>query len=261
MTADVLAELGRIEPAPAEHRSDAKVLIRNPLAGVEIALWDIAAREEGVPLHELLGGAVRTQVEFSEYFAYRPGREESPSDVAAFCARMVEEHDSPVFEGKVAVHPVEEDVRPRARGASRDRPGSRAAPRREHGLASRRRRERALALLEPFDIANVEEPVGSFAELAELRRSTAIPFSSHTPGRRLGRGARGARHDRARARLLWRHRGNAALDRRLRGGRRRLLVLQRRPRHRDRRVPAGRRRHQHISTARASRCCAGRRTT
>ena len=31
--------------------------------------------------------------------------------VAAFCARMVEEHDSPVFEGKVAVHPVEDDVR------------------------------------------------------------------------------------------------------------------------------------------------------
>ena len=41
--------------------------------------------------------------------------------------------------------------------------------------------QRALSLLEPFDIANVEEPVGSFAELAELRRSTAIPFSSHTP--------------------------------------------------------------------------------
>ena len=98
---DVLAELGRLEPPPVEHRGDAQVVISSPLAGVEIALWDIAAREAGVPLHELLGGAVRNEVRFSEYFAYRPGLEETPADVAAFCARMVEEHGSPVFEGKV----------------------------------------------------------------------------------------------------------------------------------------------------------------
>ena len=179
-TADALAELGRIEPAPVEHRGDAKVLVRNPLAGVEIALWDIAAREEDIPLHALLGGAVRTQVEFSEYFAYRPGHEESPAEVAAFCARMVEEHDSPVFEGKVAVHPVEEDVRlvREVRAAI----GSDRALRVDANMGWRlETAQHALALLEPFDISNVEEPVGSFAELTELRRSTAIPFSSHTP--------------------------------------------------------------------------------
>ena len=179
-TAEVLAELGRIEPAPVEHRSDAQVHIRNPLAGVEIALWDIAAREEGKPLHALLGGAVRTQVEFSEYFAYRPGCEDSASDVAAFCARMVEEHDSRVFEGKVAVHPLEDDVRlvREVRAAI----GPDRALRLDANMGWRlETAKRALALFERFDIANVEEPVGSFAELAKLRRSTAIPFSSHTP--------------------------------------------------------------------------------
>ena len=50
-TGEVLAELGRTELAPAEHRTDGKVLIRNPSAGVEIALWDVAAREAGVPLY------------------------------------------------------------------------------------------------------------------------------------------------------------------------------------------------------------------
>ena len=179
-TAELLAELGGVEPPPVVHRTDAKVLIRNPLAGVEIALWDIAAREQSVPLHELLGGAVRTQVEFSEYFAYRPGFEDSPADVAAFCARMVEEHDSPVFEGKVAVHPVEEDVG--LVRAVRAAIGPDRALRLDANMGWRlETARRALALLEPFDIANVEEPVGSFAELAELRRSTAIPFSSHTP--------------------------------------------------------------------------------
>jgi len=179
-TSDLLAKLGRRELDPPEHRSDAKVLVRNPLAGVEIALWDIASREAGVPLHELLGGAVRSRIEFSEYFAYRPGREESPTDVAAFCARMVEEHDSPVFEGKVAVHPVEEDVRlvREVRAAI----GADRTLRLDANMGWRLdTAKRALILLEPFDIANVEEPVGSFEELAELRSSSATPFSSHTP--------------------------------------------------------------------------------
>jgi len=179
-TADLLDELGRIERPPIEHRRDAKVLVCSPLAGVEIALWDIAALEAGVPLHVLLGGAVRTEIEFSEYFAYRPEHEESPADVAAFCAKMVEEHCSPVFEGKVAVHPVEQDVAlvREVRAAI----GPDRALRIDANMGWRlETARRALALLEPFDIANVEEPVGSFAELAELRRSTVIPFSSHTP--------------------------------------------------------------------------------
>ena len=177
---DVLAELGRLESPPVEHRGDAQVVISSPLAGVEIALWDIAAREAGVPLYELLGGAVRTEVRFSEYFAYRPGLEETPADVAAFCARMVEEHDSPVFEGKVGVHPVEQDealVR-EVRAA--------IGPERELRLDANmswrlETAKRALALFEPFGIANVEEPVRFFDEMAELRKSCAIPFSAHTP--------------------------------------------------------------------------------
>jgi glucarate dehydratase len=177
---DVLADLGRLEPLPPEHRADARVLVRNPLAGVEIALWDVAAREAGVALYDLLGGACRRQVQFSEYFAYRPGREETPADVAAYCARMVEEHDSPVFEGKVAVHPAEQDVElvRELRAA--------IGPERELRLDANmgwrlETAKRTLALLEPFGIANVEEPVGSFPEMAELRRTTSIPFSAHTP--------------------------------------------------------------------------------
>jgi glucarate dehydratase len=179
-TEDALAELGRVELSPPEHRTDAKVLVRNPLAGAEIALWDIAAREAGVPLYERLGGGYRTQVQFTEYFAYRPGREETPAGVAAYCARMVEEHDSPSFEGKVAVHPVEQDVTlvREVRAA--------IGPERELRLDANMgwrldTARRALTLLEPFDIANIEEPVGSFAEMADLRGTTAMPFSAHTP--------------------------------------------------------------------------------
>ena len=179
-TEDVRAELEPAELVAPTHRIDGKVLIENPTTGIEIALWDIAAREAEEPLYELLGGACRTEVAFSEYFAYRPGLEDSPADVAAFCARMVEQHDSPVFEGKVAVRPVEEDVRlvREIRAA--------IGPERELRLDANMgwrlgTARRALGLLEPFDIANVEEPVAAFADQAELRRATAIPFSAHTP--------------------------------------------------------------------------------
>jgi glucarate dehydratase len=177
---EVLAALARFERPAAEHRRDGKVLVENPLAGVEIALHDIAAREAGVPLHELLGGACRTEIAFSEYFAYRRGRERSPADVAAYCAQMVEEHGSPVFEGKVAVRPVEEDVRlvREIRAALGPERTLRLDANMGWTLETARR---TLSLLERFGVANVEEPVGSFAEMAELRRSTAIPFSGHTP--------------------------------------------------------------------------------
>jgi len=176
----VRAELGREERAQVTHRTDGKVLIDKPLTGIEIALWDVAAREAGVPLYELLGGACRTAIAFSEYFAYRPGHDDSPSAVAAFCARMVEEHDSPVFEGKVAVRPVEEDVElvREIRAAI----GPDRTLRLDANMGWRlETAQQALSLVEPFDIANVEEPVASFAKMAELRRSTAIPFSAHTP--------------------------------------------------------------------------------
>jgi glucarate dehydratase len=179
-TSEALAELGRFERPRPMHRSDGKVLIRNPLAGIEIALWDVAAREAAVPLHDLLGGACRTRIPFSEYFAYRPGREDTPSDVAAYCASMAEEHDSPVFEGKVGVRGVEDDVRlvREVRAAI----GSRRALRIDANMGWQpETARRVLSMVEPYDVANVEEPVGSFAAMAELRETTSIAFSAHTP--------------------------------------------------------------------------------
>ena len=39
---------------------------------VELALWDIRGKVTGMPLYKLLGGAVRKDIPFSEYFAFRP---------------------------------------------------------------------------------------------------------------------------------------------------------------------------------------------
>ena len=177
---ELRAELGSREALVPRHSGDGRVVIENPLTGVEIALWDIAAREASLPLHELLGGLHRREIAFSEYFAYREGREETSGDVAAFCARMAEEHGSRVFEGKVAVRPVEEDIR--LVREIRAAVGDEAQLRLDANMGWRLETARnALVKLAPFGIANVEEPVASFEDMAELRREIEIPFSAHTP--------------------------------------------------------------------------------
>ena len=178
---DVLREaLGR-EPLPVpEHRTDGRVLVHRPLAAVEIALHDIAAREAGEPLHALLGTLRRPTIEFTEYFAYRPEAEDSPAAVARQCARMIEEHGAQGFEGKVAVRDVDADVAlvHEVRSAiGPDRPLRLDANMGWRPDTARR----ALALLEPFGLANVEEPVGSFADMAALKETSDVPFSAHTP--------------------------------------------------------------------------------
>ena len=183
-TDELRAGIGQRPAARPQHRRDGRVLIENPLTGVEIALWDIAAREASVPLYELLGGLHRTQVSFSEYFAYRAGAEQSPADVAAFCERMREQHGSTVFEGKVAVRSLDDDIRLAREVRAAIGPDCTLRLDANMGWSLDTARG-ALSLLEPFEIANIEEPVASFADMAELRRSTAVPFSAHTPDVRL----------------------------------------------------------------------------
>ena len=83
---------------------------RRAFGGMEIALWDLRARRADVPLVELLGGRVRDTVAFTEYFAFREGEESTGAEVVRYCARMVEEFDSPLFEGKLGVFDVETEM-------------------------------------------------------------------------------------------------------------------------------------------------------
>ena len=178
---DVLREKLAARDLPsAIARRDGKVLTRGPLAGVEIALWDIAGRLANVPVYELLGGAVRTEIPLTEYFAYRVGREQTPDAVAEYCARMLDEHDSPWFEGKVGVRTPEDDLRLVA--LVREAIGPDRLLRLDANMGwSVETARRMLEALAEHDIANVEEPVSAFADLARLRETSPIPFSAHSP--------------------------------------------------------------------------------
>jgi muconate cycloisomerase len=54
------------------------------LAGIELALWDAIGKAANLPLHKLLGGAVRDRI---EYFGFLQG--DTPSELAAHAKELV----------------------------------------------------------------------------------------------------------------------------------------------------------------------------
>lgn len=157
--------------------------------GLELALWDIKGKALGVPVYALFGGPVRREIGFSEYFALRlPGGteqgESTPLEVARYCARMRAEHGSMIFEGKVGVLDLDTEVEmvKEVRAAIGPDATLRLDANNAWPLNTARR---ALARLEPFDIANIEDPAQTFYDMAKLRQHSAIPFSSHLPDLRL----------------------------------------------------------------------------
>lgn len=75
--------------------------------GVEMALRDLPGKAWNQPVYQLLGGAVRKDIAFTEYFAYRLSEdgkvgETSAEAVADYCARMQQEHGSTMYKGMVS---------------------------------------------------------------------------------------------------------------------------------------------------------------
>ena len=157
--------------------------------GVEIALWDLKGQALGLPIYTLLGGAARTTLGVSEYWALRvPSATErgeaTPLEVARYCARMRETYGSTLFEGKLGVLDLDTEVEmvKEIRAAI----GPDATLRLDANMAwPLNTARRALERLAPYDIANIEDPAASFFDMAKLRQHSVIPFSSHVPDLRL----------------------------------------------------------------------------
>ena len=157
--------------------------------GLELALWDIKGKALDVPIYSLFGGPVRREIGFSEYFALLlPGATgpsaSTPLEVARYCARMREQHGSTIFEGKVGVLDLHTEIEmvSEVRAAIGPDATLRLDANNSWPLNTARK---ALARLEPFDIANIEDPAPTFQDMARLRQHSAIPFSSHLPDLRL----------------------------------------------------------------------------
>ena len=147
------------------------VLANNPFtkAGIEIALWDIAGKAAGVPVHQLLGGAVRDSVR-TKYSV--SGLE--PSKAAAIAAWAVEQGFT-AMKVKVGMDPVTDIARVREVRAAVGPDVLLGVD--ANGGWSPSAAIQALPHLEEQGIAFVEQPVaaGDPRWLAKVRAASRMP--------------------------------------------------------------------------------------
>lgn len=166
------------------HNTDDTASIK-AFGAIEVALWDIKGKYYSKPIYELLGGAVRKKIKFSEYFVYRErlngvGGEQSPADIVEYSKRMQKEHGSYIFEGKVLVGDPQQEVD--TFKALRKELGNDVILRADANYAWSLSTSRwIMRELEPLNIQNYEDPVSDFEDMALLRQHTSIPFSTHVP--------------------------------------------------------------------------------
>jgi len=157
-------------------------VLSSAVAGIDQALWDVAGKRFGVPVHELLGGAVRDRVRMYGWLAG-----DRPDDVAASaharleqgltCVKMNASAQLAAIDTADAVTAVIEQAH-----LVRDVMG----PGRDfaldfHGRFSPAMARRVLPLLEPLLPMFVEEPVVpelAVERLPDITSSTTIPIAT-----------------------------------------------------------------------------------
>lgn len=146
--------------------------------GLEMALWDLRGRLWNQPVANLLGGIHRREVPFTDYFAFRLGRESTVEAVVDYCLGLRDAHGTTFFEGKVS----DADLRANIRlvEALRDALGPDAMIRIDSNQAFSL--PSALALAPAFQAAGIrnwEDPVADMEGMARLRSRIGIPISTH----------------------------------------------------------------------------------
>ena len=164
--------------------------LRRAFGAIEIGLWDLRGRAEGRPIYALLGGAVRTEIPLTEYFAFRlPGPEEpgesTALEIARYCARMIEQYEADGFEGKLGTVDLAEEVgmvREVRAAIGEDRILRLDA----NGGFTVSTALEMWARISPYRIRNFEDPVDTFEEMRRLRPLIPCAFSTHNPDLRRG---------------------------------------------------------------------------
>jgi len=166
-----------------QNTDDASVV--KAFGGIELALWDIRGKAWNQPLYKLLGGAVRKEIPFTEYFGFRIekdgiGGETTPEQVVDYCMKMREEHGATMFEGKLSLGDPHLEIA--TVKMLRENLGDTDMIRLDSNMSwSLPTAKHILREIEPYNIRNYEDPVSTFEQMAQLRKNSSIPFSTHIP--------------------------------------------------------------------------------
>ncbi len=154
-------------------------------AAIEFACLDIIGRKLGVPVHALLGGKVRDDVEFASYLFFRyndpqTGRGEvrTPEQLVAQAKALKHEHGFRVHKLKGGVYPPAHEL-----ACYRALAGAFAGDRLRYDPNS------ALSLADAIDFGRAiedlrndyyEDPVWGMPQLARLKEFVSIPTATNT---------------------------------------------------------------------------------
>ncbi|HWD69220.1 MAG TPA: galactonate dehydratase [Solirubrobacteraceae bacterium] len=156
-------------------------ILSSAVAGIDQALWDIAGKLHGVPVHELLGGAVRDR---ARVYAWIGG--DSPEDVAEQARAQIEAGFTAIkMNASGALTAIDSPARTaeivrRAESVRAVLGDDRDMAIDFHGRMSKAMARRVLPELEPVHPLFVEEPVLAeySRDLAAIVATTSIPLAT-----------------------------------------------------------------------------------
>lgn len=154
------------------------------LAAIEFACLDLVGQDAGLPVHDLLGGKVRDEVEFASYLFYRyPGRDgtgevRTIDQLVAEAARLKEKHGFRVHKLKSGVFETDFELagyRALAEAFGQDR--FRYDP---NGALSVEESIRFARAIEDLPNDYLEDPVYGLTGMRRVRENTRVPLATNT---------------------------------------------------------------------------------
>jgi glucarate dehydratase len=145
--------------------------------GLDIAFWDILGKAAGLPVYQLLGGAIRAQAPFAAYAYTVADAADAPAAMAAIAREAIDRSGSSIFEFKVGVHSTRVDIETVV--AVHQAVNGRAQIAVDANLGMTYSNARTfLREVSPL-LENIEEPVDSFEQLERLGLDFNVGVSSH----------------------------------------------------------------------------------
>lgn len=154
------------------------------LAAIEFACLDLLGKHTGLPVHALLGGAVREEVEFASYLFFRYPSADGTGEVRTFeqlvehARALKERHGFRVHKLKGGVFPPDYELAA-YRALAESLPGDRFRydP---NGVLSAEEAIRFAHAIEDLDNDYIEDPCYGLNAMRRLRDKTRIPTATNT---------------------------------------------------------------------------------
>jgi muconate cycloisomerase len=142
------------------------------LAGLEMALWDLMGKATGRAAHELLGGAVRNEI---EYFGFPQG--ETAADIASQARQMAEAGCEVIYVKVGRGDALDLAIAKQVRAAIGPDKRLRMDPNEHWGPV---RARRMIQKMSAFDVEFIEQPTNceSLSALAQVRENSPIAIAA-----------------------------------------------------------------------------------